>query len=137
MKKISLLSLAILSSFAISCSSDDGPSTSGDLIGKWYFKEYRVFGQTIPYDDHEACGKDYIQFNADGTGANVDVWDCAEDVASFDYTRSGNNLTITSDGASDTVQITELTSARLKIKTTSDFNDDGNDETVIIVLTKN
>ncbi len=137
MKKLNLLSLAVLSSFAISCSSDDGPSTSGDLIGKWYFKEYRVFGQTIPYDDHEACGKDYIQFNADGTGANVDVWDCAEDVASFDYTRSGNNLTITSDGASDTVQITELTSARLKIKTTSDFNDDGNDETVIIVLTKN
>jgi hypothetical protein len=129
--------LAILSSFAISCSSDDGPSTSGDLIGKWYFKEYKVQGQTIPYDDHEECGKDYIQFNNDGTGANVDVWNCEEDIASFTYTRSGNTLTITSDGVSDTVQITELSSANLKIKTTSDFDDDGDDETVIIVLTKN
>ncbi|MFN3967312.1 lipocalin family protein [Flavobacterium sp.] len=137
MKKLSLFSLAILSSFAISCSSDDGPTTSGDLIGKWYFKEYKVQGQTIPYDDHEECGKDYIQFNDNGTGANVDVWDCVEDIASFTYTRSGNSLTITSDGVSDTVQITELSSANLKIKTTSDFDDDGDDETVIIVLTKN
>jgi hypothetical protein len=137
MKKFNLLALAILSSFAISCSSDDGPSTSGDLIGKWYFKEYKVQGQTIPYDDHEECGKDYIQFNNDGTGANVDVWNCEEDIASFTYTRSGNTLTITSDGVSDTVQITELSSANLKIKTTSDFDDDGDDETVIIVLTKN
>ena len=137
MKRISLLTLAILSSFVISCSSDDGPSTSGELTGKWYFKEYRVFGQTIPYDDHEECGKDYLQFNADGTGANVDVWDCVEDVASFEYTRSGNNLTITSDGVTDVVQITELTSTKLRVKTTSDFDDDGDDETVIIVLTKN
>jgi hypothetical protein len=137
MKKFNLLALAILSSFAISCSSDDGPSTSGDLMGKWYFKEYRVQGQTIPYEDHEDCGKDYIQFNADGTGANVDVWNCELDSAPFSYTRSGNNLTITSDGESDTVQIAELTSANLKIKTTSDFDDDGDVETVVIVLTRN
>ena len=137
MKKFNLLALAILSSFAISCSSDDGPSTSGDLIGKWYFKEYKVQGQTIPYDDHDECGKDYIQFNDNGTGANVDVWDCEEDIASFTYTRSGNNLIITSDGVSDTVQITELSSANLKIKSTADFDDDGDDETVIIVLTRN
>jgi hypothetical protein len=137
MKKFNLLALAILSSFAISCSSDDGPSTSGDLIGKWYFKEYKVEGQTIPYDDHEDCGKDYIQFNANGTGANVDVWDCVEDIALFTYTRSGNNLTVTSDGESDTVGITELSATTLKIKTISDFDDDGDDETVIIVLTKN
>ena len=137
MKKISLLSLAILSSFVFSCSSDDSPTTSGDILGKWYFKEYKVEGQTIPYDDHEECGKDYIQFNDNGTGANVDVWDCVEDIATFTYTRSGNNLTITSDGVTDTVQITELSSANLKIKTTSDFDDDGDDETVIIVLTRN
>lgn len=137
MKKVCVLSLLIFSAFAISCSSEDGPSTSGDLTGKWYFKEYKVQGQTIPYDDHEACGRDYIQFNADGTGANVDVWDCVEDIAPFSYTKSGNNLTITSDGVSDIVRITELSSANLKIKTTSDFDDDGDDETVIIVLTKN
>lgn len=137
MKKFNLLALAILSSFVFSCSSDDSATTSGELTGKWYFKEYKVQGQTIPYDDHEECGKDYIQFNNNGTGANVDVWDCVEDIASFTYTRSGNNLSITSDGETDTVGITELSSTTLKIKTTSDFDDDGDDETVIIVLTKN
>ncbi|MBF6641546.1 lipocalin family protein [Flavobacterium sp. J49] len=137
MKKLSLFSLAILSIFTISCSSDDSPTTSGDLIGKWYFKEYKVAGQTIPYDDHEECGKDYIQFNANGTGANVDVWDCVEDIALFNYTRSGNNITVTSDGESDTVQITELSSTTLKIKTISDFDDDGDNETVLIIFTRN
>ena len=137
MKKISVLSLSILSAFTISCSSDDSPTTSGDILGKWYFKEYKVQGQTIPYDDHEECGKDYIQFNADGSGANVDVWNCELDAAPFTYTKSGNNLSITSDGVTDIVPITELSSTTLKVKTISDFDDDGGDETVIIVLTRN
>jgi hypothetical protein len=137
MKKFNVLFLAILSAYATSCSSDDSPTTSGDILGKWYFKEYKVQGQTIPYDDHEECGKDYIQFNADGTGANVDVWNCELDIAPFTYTKSGNSLTVTSDGVTDIVSITELSSSNLKIKTISDFDDDGDDETVIIVLTKN
>ncbi|MBP8156991.1 MAG: lipocalin family protein [Flavobacterium sp.] len=136
MKKLNLLSLAILSSFAISCSSDDGPTTSGDLLGKWYYKEYKVAGETIPYDDHEACGKDYVQFNADGTGANVDIWDCQMDAAFFTYTKSGNSITATSDGVSDTVQIVELSATTLKVKISYDFDGDGDDESVIEVYTR-
>ncbi|MCF6129698.1 lipocalin family protein [Flavobacterium sp. AS60] len=136
MKKIKLAILAILSGFMFSCSSDDGPTTSGELTGKWYYKEYLVAGETIPYDDHEVCGKDYIQFNADGTGLNVDVWSCTEDVAFFTYTRSGNNITVTSDGQSDTARITELSSTTLKVKVTYDFDGDGDDESVIEVFTK-
>ncbi|WP_333875399.1 lipocalin family protein [Flavobacterium sp.] len=136
MKKVSVLSLAILSGFVISCSSDDGATTSGDLLGKWYNKEYKVGGQTFPYDDHEACGKDYVQFNADGTGANVDVWDCVEDVASFTYIKSGNSITVTSDGVSDTGQIIELSDTTLKVKVSYDFDDDGDDETVVEVYTR-
>lgn len=137
MKKLSLLSLAVLSSFAISCSSDDGPTTSGDLLGKWYYKEYKVAGQTIPYDDHETCGKDYIQFYADGTGDNVDIWNCEPDVAPFTYTRSGNNISVTSDGLTDVAQIVELSSTTFKVKVSYDFDGDGDDESVTEVYTRN
>jgi hypothetical protein len=137
MKKIKLIAMTVLSGLVFSCSSsDDGATTSGELTGKWYYKEYKVAGETIPYDDHEACGKDYIQFNADGTGLNVDVWDCTEDVALFTYTRSGNNITATSDGQSDTAKITELSSTTLKVKVTYDFDGDGDDESVIEVYTR-
>lgn len=136
MKKIKLAAFAILSGIAFSCSSDDGATTSGEFTGKWYYKEYKVAGATIPYDDHEPCGKDYVQFNADGTGLNVDVWSCAEDVALFTYTRSGNTITVTSDGVSDTAQITELSSTTLKVKVTYDFDGDGDDESVIEVYTR-
>lgn len=136
MKKIKLIVPLLLTGLIFSCSSDDGATTSGELTGKWYYKEYRVAGQTIPYDDHEACGKDYIQFNANGTGANVDVWDCVEDAAPYTYTRSGNTITITSDGVSDTAQIIELSETTLKAKRSYDFDDDGDDDQVIEVYTR-
>jgi len=137
MKILKLSVVVALITLSFSCSSDDGPTTSGELTGKWYYKEYKIAGQTIPYDDHEACGKDYIQFNADGTGANVDIWDCEIDAAPYTYTRTGNNITVSSDGESDTAQITELSSTTLKIKRVYDFYDDGNDQTVIEVYTRN
>ena len=137
MKILKLSIVVALTTLAFSCSSDDGPSTSGELTGKWYYKEYKVAGQTIPYDDHEACGKDYIQFNTNGTGANVDVWDCEDDIAPFTYTRTGNSITVSSDGFSDTAQITELSSTTLKIKVVYDFYDDGDEQTVIEVYTRN
>ena len=136
MKTLKLSTILAASFLVFSCSSDDSSTTSGELLGKWYFKEYKALGQTIPYDDHEECGKDYIQFNANGTGANVDVFNCVDDVALYTYTRSGNNITITSDGQSDTVQITELSSATFKFKTIYDFDDDGDDDYVVIVFTR-
>lgn len=136
MKTLRLTAFIVALIFATSCSSDDGATTSGELTGKWYYKEYKVAGATIPYDDHEACGKDYIQFNTNGTGANVDVWNCEEDAAPFTYTRSGNNITITSDGESDTAQIIELSTTTLKVKISYDFDDDGDDESVIEVYTR-
>lgn len=136
MKNLKLGAFIAVSVLVASCSSDDGATTSGELTGKWYYKEYRVAGQTIPYDDHEACGKDYVQFNANGTAANVDVWDCAEDAAPFTYTRSGNTITATSDGVSSTAQIIELSTTTLKVKVSYDFDGDGDDESVIEVYTR-
>lgn len=136
MKALKLAAVVAFSAFAFSCSSDDGASTSGELTGKWYYKEYKVAGITIPYDDHEACGKDYVQFNSNGSGANVDVIDCVEDSAPFTYSRSGNTITVTSDGVSDSAQITELSSTTLKVKISYDFDGDGTDESVTEVYTR-
>ena len=137
MKVLKLSAVIATSVLVFSCSSDDGPTTSGDLIGKWYNKEYKVAGATIPYDDHEECGKDYVQFNSNGTGKWVDVWDCVEEADNFTYTKSGNSITVTIGSESSTAQIVELSSSTLKVKTTYDFDDDGDDESVIEVYSRN
>lgn len=136
MKNVKFIAMALVAGLTCSCSSSDDADTSGELTGKWYYKEYKVFGETIPYDDHEACGKDYIQFNADGTGANVDIWDCVPDAAAYTYTRSGNTISVTSDGETDTAKIIELTATTLKVKRRYDFDGDENEEDVIEVYTR-
>lgn len=137
MKRFNLFAFAALSGVLFSCSSDDSSATtSGELTGKWYYKEYRVAGETIPYDDHEECGKDYVQFNDNGTGASVDVWDCVDDIAPFTYTKTGNSITVSSDGESNTARILELSATTLKVKVTYDFDGDGDDESVIEVYTR-
>ncbi|NMH25719.1 lipocalin-like domain-containing protein [Flavobacterium solisilvae] len=136
MKVLKLSAVIATSILVFSCSSDDGPSTSGELTGKWYNKEYKVAGQTIPYDDHEECGKDYIQFNSNGTGRSVDVWDCEEDSENFTYTKTSNSITITMGGESATAQIVELSSSTLRVKVNYDFDGDGDDESVIEVYTR-
>ena len=122
MKKIKLMVMVVLSGLTVSC-SDDGPSTSGELIGKWYFKETRVEGETIPYDGHEDCGKDYIQFNSNesGSGRSVDVFNCEEFDETFSFIRSGNNITLFYGGGGGdpdlTSRITELSSNSPSSKT--------------------
>ena len=137
MKNLKLCAFIAVSVLVASCSSDDSPSTSGELNGKWYNKETRVMGQTIPYDDHEACGKDYIQFNSNGTGKSVDVYNCEEFSEDFTFTRTGNSVTVFFGGESSTAQIVELSATTFKVKTTYDYDDDGDEEPVIEVYTRN
>jgi hypothetical protein len=62
MKKIYFLLFAL--SF-IACNNDDDNSTTPEtpsILGKWYYGDMVVDGEVIPYDDHEDCGKDYIEF---------------------------------------------------------------------------
>ena len=136
MKRLKLVALVVLSISVFSCSSDEGPSTSGELTGKWYNKETKTMGHTIPYDDHEECGKDYLQFNADGTGAFVDIYECSPYSEPFTYIRSDNNITVTDGSFSETAKIVELSSTTLKIKLHYDYDDDGDEEDVIEVYTK-
>ncbi|MGV3697624.1 lipocalin family protein [Flavobacterium sp.] len=137
MRKIKVTMLAVLSGLAFSCSSDDGATTSGDLTTRWYNKETRVLGETLPYDDHEECGKDYLQFNDDGTGVFVDIYLCDTYSDPFTYIRSGNDVTITDGSFSETARIIELSDSTLKVKLRYDYDDDGDEEDVIEVYTRN
>ncbi|MCF6131558.1 lipocalin family protein [Flavobacterium wongokense] len=137
MKKIKFIAMALVAGMIFSCSSSDGADTSGELNGKWYNKETIVFGQTYPYDDHESCGKDYLQFNPDGTGAFVDIYQCDPYSDPFTYTRSGDNVTVLFGGEdAETAKIIELSSTTLKVKVIYDYDEDGDNDTVIEVYTR-
>jgi hypothetical protein len=137
MKK--LLSLAMAAALLMSCSDDDGPSVNMDeLTGqKWYYNSYKVAGQTIPYDDNETCGKDYLEFFANGVVNDVDIWDCEPYVDSAAYNVTGKTITIIMDGDMITGTIKELTSKKLIIEDTFDYDGDGTDEKVQVIYTYN
>lgn len=120
----SLLASALLSS----CSKDK--EEINELIGKWYPTNTKVNGYTIPYGDHETCGKDYLEFKKDNTFKLVDVYQCKEDAVVGTYTISGNNLTLTSGPVSTSGTYT-VSGSLLSITSTYDFNGDGKADTVI------
>ena len=131
MKKIYALGLGLL--FLASCASDDGGSSvdESQLTKKWYYVSSVYSGITIPYDDHEACGKDYIEFVTGGIMRDVDVWDCEEDVYMGIWSLDGNKLTVGSDGESSVVTISKLNETTLQVKAKYDLDEDGDEETVV------
>lgn len=125
MKKLILLFSATL--VLAGCSSNDNSSQDieGIIYGKWYQKEMVVNNTVIPYDDHESCGKDYIEFYDTDKIRSIDVWDCEEDLDWMGtFTKAGAILTISNGNESRTVEIIELTTESLAYK--YDYDDDGN-----------
>ena len=137
MKKIFTLGLGIL--MLASCSSDDSGSSidASKLTKKWYYSTTKVLGQTFPYEDHEECGKDYIQFIDGGVFKDVDVWDCEEYEDVANWTLDGKKITLTFFGQSTTATIQKLTDTSLQVTYKDDFNEDGKDETVVQTYTSN
>jgi len=136
MKKLFTLGLSLL--LLASCSKDDddkGIDVSKLTNKKWYFETTKVLGQTFPYDDHEPCGKDYIEFLSTGMLRNVDVWECEEDIISIPYTLEGNQVTVTAFGETVTVTIQKVTNDRLEISYQEDFDENGTLETVVETYT--
>lgn len=97
-----------------SCSSDDDGFSEKDypeqIVGRWQVtKEYWAEGDEWEnYDDEDG----YIyafQFNADGTGAEID----GSYSSSFTYTLSGSKLTITMHGWNWPLRIKQLSSNSL------------------------
>lgn len=130
--KLLFLGLAV---FAISsCSSDDDNSTSIDsskLTKKWYYVSEVVGGQTFPYDDHEECGKDYIEFVAGGVFREVDVFECEEDMFLSNWSLSGNKITVTVMGEGSAATIKKLNDTTLEVQSKYDYDNDGDEENVV------
>lgn len=118
----------------ISCSKNDDSNTINQesIYGKWYYKNTVIDGQVYPYDDHEACGKDYIEFYDTNKVKSVDIWDCSQDVdweATFVF---DNDMLIINNGTtSTTYEVVDFTSTNLSFTYKRDINEDGIEETFI------
>ena len=100
-------------------------------------KEIVVNNVTIPYDDHEPCGKDYIEFYDQNKIKSIDVWSCQEDIDWIGtFTKSNNNLTISNGSESKTVEIIELNTNSLIYKYDFDADNDGTNEHYIEKFTR-
>ncbi|MBF0694824.1 MAG: lipocalin family protein [Flavobacterium sp.] len=138
MKKL-LLCLGMSALLFTGCSDDDDNGlnvNANDLMKKWYQVSYVVGGETFPYDDHEACGLDYIEFLPNGIMNEVDVWDCTTYTDTYGWSLSGDRLTLIYDvDDRETVTITKITDTELHVKVKYDFDDDGDEETITQKLT--
>lgn len=133
MKKIYFL-LAVLG--FLSCSDDDSPPVvpvpADSIYGKWYYKETNINGTVIPYNDHEPCGKDYIEFYDVNKVKSIDVWDCEEEIDWMaTFIKTGNIITINDGEISRDVEIIELSQNILRYKYEYDGDEDGDEETYI------
>jgi len=134
-KQLLLLAFLSFGCFTACDSDDDSPETqqiNEELLGTWYIDATIVAGEEIPYNDHEDCGKDYVEFNKNGTYRQIDVWDCEEDI-DFEatYTANKNTITITfSEDDAVVVDIVTLNSEMLLIEGMEDFDEDGEKEMV-------
>ena len=117
MKK--LLSLGFALALLTSCSDDDSSSLDlTNLQKRWYNVSSIVNGKTIAYDGNEACGKDYLEFLANNTVREVDVYDCQEDpdVTTGTYSATEKTLTTTIDGETIVYTIKKLNAKDLQIQ---------------------
>ncbi len=137
MKSIQKIIVACLAVAAFSCGNDDDNNAidASLLVKKWYYVSEKVAGQTIPYDDHEPCGRDYSEFLSNGTMNDVDVFNCEIFTDAYSYAVNGNQLTVSAFGFTETVTITKLTATALEVQSSYDYDDDGDTEVVTVVYT--
>lgn len=139
MKKLILVSIIII---LVGCSKEENPTilpvqVEESIYGKWFYKEIIVNNITIPYDDHEPCGKDYIEFYEENKIRGVDIWDCQQDIDWIGtFLKTNTNLTIYNGGQSRTVEIVELNTNSLIYKYDYDDNNDGINEKYIEKFTR-
>lgn len=102
------------------------------ILGKWYHKEMVINNVVFQYDDHEPCGKDFIEFYNINKIRSVDIWSCAEDVNWIGtFSKINNTLKIKNGTEERIVEIVTLSSNSLSYKYTFDGNNDGINENYI------
>jgi hypothetical protein len=130
----SLVLTMLVSVSIVSCSkSDDGPSTSGNIVGKWEFFQEGASnnGQESlqPYEHTTGCSKDFLQFTATNViDTSYEGSACTEFSDTGAYTKVGNTVTV--DGES--VTILQLDGSTLKVRAT--YSDGGTTVNFISVL---
>ena len=150
MKKILILLFLTTATTFVSCNKDDDnvptplpPTTAELIVGSWEFSQVGLLmGETEmlePYDHQEpACGKDYIQFNSNNTGADFYHYydtECGIDEETFTYTINGEVFSMVySDGYTLNGTVMTVNSTTLKIKATVD--EEGVTYTIIAVFNK-
>lgn len=125
MKTIKLILLAaIIACTTASCSSDDD-SNNGDvadfntlIIGQWRLTSEVINGEPEPLDDCETSST--ITFSEDN-----DENECETETPDVStYTISGNTVTISYDGGSDSGSIETLNNSTLTFSFTDSFGDE-------------
>jgi hypothetical protein len=128
MKKLVVLFLSVLTSGVLltSCSDDDeAPS----IEGKWEFYQEGIslggVEQLELYEHTPGCEKDFVELFSGGNYQDVFHFNegeaCVEDSSTGTWSRSGNSLTITSGGESNTATIVTLNDTTLKVSITEDL----------------
>src|SRR5688500_4151933 len=121
MKKLFMLAVVLCSLAA--CSSDDdnaAPAVDLDnLTQRWYYKSYKLGNETVNYEGHMPCGKDYIEFQEGNVARDVDYFDCQQDpeVSTGTYSATEENLVINIDGT-ESYTLKKLSASTLQIEAT-------------------
>lgn len=141
--KNKFLALAALALTFGACSDDDSSSLDyGKLTQRWYFVSDKVEGETYPYEDHETCGKDYIELMEGGMLHFGDVYTCdgtapVTAVEDGSWAREGNELVIALFSEPTVLTIKKVNSSTLEVSEVYDWDGDGDEETVTTVLSSN
>jgi len=143
MKKVIILfvsALALGMAFTSCNNDDDSPApTPASVEGKWNFSKISetVNGVTSPEEDygHEpGCNKDYIELKAGGVfnEANYSGSNCALDLSTGTWSKSGNIITITLGGVGVSGEVVSVSSSVLKVK----FSEIGTTNVINTTFTK-
>lgn len=133
--------------FAGSLINSCGPDTAtpelempftGELTGRWYPGKSIIKGNPYPYEGHEECAKNYIEFGNKGEYREVTILNCQEimnRLATFIIV--GPQLYIQySPTMSKELFIKKLTSTHLELISTDDYFGDGILQEVITYYSK-
>lgn len=136
MKKGLILCL-ILSTITMSSCSDSNEEavvvTVEKLMKKWYNKSYNINGTTFPYDSHMTCGKDNIEFSTGAVYTQNDVTACEPTettTVTGTWSLEDDIVTVFINNITTVAKITRLSETDLQLTTVSDWDGDGQIETI-------